>query len=161
MRVHLRFSNKDDDLCRWRHSIKSNLLTEYIARILIAESKGKIAYIPNADKLSSKIRPCDISVYILDEDAVQYILSIPPRSRNGKIKAVIRKHLQSQRFAVKEMDPQVILLQKSESPVKQTPLSVEERKASETQTSANKKPQYTETEEDRAAIQALIAMSGE
>jgi len=160
MRLHLRFNNKDEDLCRWRHSIKGNLLTEYICRIVTAESKGQIAYIPNAQKSSSKQRACDITVYISDEDAVQYILSIPQQRRNRKIKAVIRKHLQSQDYASREAG------KSTSSPERKTQriTSTKDANLNSTRfknTTAKKEPVHHETEEDRAALMALIAMSGE
>lgn len=33
LRVHLRLNETDRDLCRWRHSIRCNMLTSYVSQI--------------------------------------------------------------------------------------------------------------------------------
>ena len=60
MKVHLRLTEKDVDLCRWRHSIKHGMMTYYVGQILLAEAQGKIAYLPTAFDLSEKKDPCDV-----------------------------------------------------------------------------------------------------
>lgn len=100
MRVHLRFSEKDRDLCRWRHSIKRNMLTYYICQILRAEIQGGIAFIPDLENVSANTNPCDVFMKIDDPELSGFIMAIPEYSRNSRIKSVIRKHLKSQVFAV-------------------------------------------------------------
>lgn len=37
LRVHLRLNETDRDLCRWRHSIRCNMLTGYVSQITVAD----------------------------------------------------------------------------------------------------------------------------
>ena len=96
MRVHLRFSEKDIDLCRWRHSLKKNVLTHYIRQILLSEIRGEIAYLPAATRLSTNSDSCNIFMILKEKDIEDYLLSIPQYKRNSTIKRIIRKHLQAQ-----------------------------------------------------------------
>ena len=52
MRVHLRFSKKDPDLCKWRHSVSGKMLSFYLNSILSAELHNRIAFIPQTVLLS-------------------------------------------------------------------------------------------------------------
>lgn len=161
MRVHLRFTEKDRDLCRWRHSIKRKMLTYYICQILRAEIAGKIAFIPEPDSFSSDTSSCDVFMKINDSEIENFIISIPEYKRNSKIKFIIRKHLHSQMNATdnvyqfKNNEPTDAPMNKptkskqlNQTPVENTPPKTKQK-------------QYVESEEDRAAILALIAMGGE
>lgn len=39
MKVHLRLTEKDVDLCRWRHSVKKRMFTYYVSQILLSEMR--------------------------------------------------------------------------------------------------------------------------
>ena len=99
LRVHLRLNETDCDLCRWRHSIRCNMLTSYVSQILKAEACGEIAVLPVFDKISADDTPCDVYMLIDDTDIIEFITSIPVYRRNSKIKSIIRKHLHSQMTA--------------------------------------------------------------
>lgn len=161
MRVHLRFSEKDRDLCRWRHSIKRNMLTYYICLILRAEIVGKIAFIPELDSLSPDVSPCDVFMIINDPEIVKFIISIPEYKRNSKIKFIIRKHLHSQIRAIDNVwqyeGNATADAPQEKSPVESKPKELIVEKIPK----ENNQPKYVESEEDRAAILALIAMGGE
>ena len=161
MRVHLRFSEKDRDLCRWRHSIKRKMLTYYICQILRAEIAGNIAFIPEPDSLSQDISSCDVFMLINDPEIVNFIVSIPEYKRNSKIKFIIRKHLHSQMRATDNIwqhECQAIAYVPRE---KNFVSSQSNETSVEKKTTENNQQKYTESEEDRAAILALIAMGGE
>lgn len=59
-RLHLRLTEKDRDLCRWRHSVKNKMLTYYICQILTAEMRGEIAFLHGFKGMSANDEPCDI-----------------------------------------------------------------------------------------------------
>ena len=86
MKVHLRLTERDVDLCRWRHSIKWGMMTYYIGQILIAEANGNIAYLPTALTLSGKTDPCDVYMVFTDKQIIDYLLTFPARRRNDIIK---------------------------------------------------------------------------
>ena len=86
LRVHLRLNETDRDLCRWRHSIRCNMLTSYVSQILKAEACGEIAVLPVFDKISADDTPCDVYMLIDDTDIIEFITSIPVYRRNSKIK---------------------------------------------------------------------------
>lgn len=161
MRVHLRFSEKDRDLCRWRHSIKRKMLTYYICQVLRAEIAGKIAFIPEPDSFSSDTSSCDVFMKINDPEIERFVISIPEYKRNSKIKFIIRKHLHSQMSATEN-----IYQFESKEPAG-VPMNMPAKSRKPDQIAIEKKPkeinqkQYVESEEDRAAILALIAMGGE
>lgn len=160
MRVHLRFSEKDRDLCRWRHSIKRNMLTYYICQMLRAEMQGDIAFIPDLKNVSVNTTPCDVFMKIDDPELSGFIMAIPEYSRNSRIKSVIRKHLKSQMFAV---EPTFYENANSGTNFSQQKTSVksETKREAIKEKTVPEKEHYTESEEDRAAILALIAMGGE
>ena len=96
MRVHLRFTEKDTDLCRWRHSVKRNMLSYYLNQIMLAEINGKIAFIPNSASVSVDSSPCDVTWRINNYEIEEYLIQIPSYKRNGQIKEIIRRHLDAQ-----------------------------------------------------------------
>lgn len=161
MKVHLRLSEKDVDLCRWRHAVKNRMITHYIRQILFSEIRGEIAYLPNAMSLSTKADPCEVYMNFTDPQIVEYLLSFPAYRRNATLKRLIRKHLQAQ-------------LRQSERPVVyQTTVEIKSE-AGKSHRSPQKEPpkvlapvrsepkrEIVESEEDRAAILALIALGGE
>lgn len=89
LRVHLRLNETDRDLCRWRHSIRCNMLTSYVSQILKAEACGEIAVLPVFDKISADDTPCDVYMLIDDTDIIEFITSIPVYRRNSKIKSIM------------------------------------------------------------------------
>lgn len=161
MRVHLRFTEKDRDLCRWRHSIKRNMLTYYICQILRAEIVGKIAFIPEPDSFSPDTSSCDVFMKINDPEIENFVISIPEYKRNSKIKFIIRKHLHSQ---MKATDNVYQLESKVDVDLprgKPTESSQTKKEIIEEAPKEKVQKQIVESEEDRAAILALIAMGGE
>lgn len=162
MRVHLRFTEKDRDLCRWRRSVKPNMLSYYITQILLSEIRGEVAYLPVSIKTSADASPCDANLILKDEAVEAFISAIPRYKRNGTIKRIIRKHLQAQHLA-----SEMVVVQSDNSGKLPTqsapviePVSKPAPKPKEKQTEIPKND-YVESEEDRAAILALIAMGGE
>ena len=154
LRVHLRLNETDRDLCRWRHSIRCNMLTSYVSQILKAEACGEIAVLPVFDKISADDTPYD--VYMLIDDT-----SIPVYRRNSKIKSIIRKHLHSQMTANGK-----VLFGFAEPAAKSRPKANNEREVPKPSVYEEPKPQvneeeHGETDEDREALLALIALGGE
>lgn len=161
MKVHLRLTERDVDLCRWRHSIKWGMMTYYVGQILIAETNGKIAYLPTALNLSAKTNPCDVYMIFTDKKIVEFLQSFPARKRNDHLKRIIRKHLKAQigqqinelAYQEPEVEKKIPAPKpknnKSVIPKVDKPIVNEPRK------------EIVESEEDRAAILALIAMGGE
>lgn len=161
MRVHLRFTEKDRDLCRWKHSIKRNMLTYYICQILRAEIAGKIAFIPEPDSFSPDTSSCDVFMKINDPEIENFVISIPEYKRNSKIKFIIRKHLHSQMNATDNVY-QFENNEPADAPMIKPAKSKQLDQIPDENTHPKTNPkQYVESEEDRAAILALIAMGGE
>jgi len=161
MKVHLRLTEKDVDLCRWRHSIKWGMMTFYVGQILIAEANGKIAYLPTALDLSAKTDPCDVYMIFTDKKIVEYLQSFPARKRNDHLKRIIRKHLKAQTgqqiddFAYQ--GPEAEKKSPTPKPKNNKPVISKVEKT----TVSEPRKEIVESEEDRAAILALIAMGGE
>ena len=161
LRVHLRLNETDRDLCRWRHSIRCNMLTSYVSQILKAEACGEIAVLPVFDKISADDTPCDVYMLIDDTDIIEFITSIPVYRRNSRIKSIIRKHLHSQMTANGKA-----LFGFAEPAAKSRPKANKEREISkptvyeEPKTQVNEE-EHGETDEDREALLALIALGGE
>lgn len=161
MKVHLRLTERDVDLCRWRHSIKWGMMTFYVGQILIAEANGKIAYLPTALELSAKTDPCDVYMVFTDKKIVEYLQSFPTRKRNDILKRIIRKHLKAQTGQqVNDLAyqvPEVEMKSPTAKPKKDKPVIPKAEKP----TVSESRKEIIESEEDRAAILALIAMGGE
>ena len=161
MKVHLRLTEKDVDLCRWRHSIKWGMMTFYVGQILITEANGKIAYLPTALDLSAKTDPCDVYMIFTDKKIVEYLQSFPARKRNDHLKRIIRKHLKAQTgqqindFAYQ--GPEAEKKSPTPKPKNNKPVISKVEKT----TVSEPRKEIVESEEDRAAILALIAMGGE
>lgn len=173
MRVHLRFTMRDPDLCRWHHSIDGRMVSFFINSILSAELQGKIAYLPQTVSLSSDASPCDISLRVDSESVREFLMGIPKNTRSRVVREIIRKHLRAQT----EIKP------KKTSPFSSDVLLVPEKKIRVTVAPAKKKPKpkvekrppktiekpedkpvdkpKEETEEEREMRMALIAMAGE
>ncbi len=161
MKVHLRLTEKDVDLCRWRHSVKNRMITYYISQILLSEMRGEIAYIPTALRLSAKTEPCEVYMNFTDPQIVEFLLSFPAFRRNATLKRIIRKHLQAQTGqTVKSVVYQVTAETRPKSVI---PSKEDKKPIPKTEKPKNTEPkkEYVESEEDRAAILALIAMGGE
>ncbi len=161
MKVHLRLTEKDVDLCRWRHSVKKGMMTYYIGQILLSEALGKIACLPTALRPSAKKDPCDVYMVFTDPQIIEFLLTFPAARRNATLKRIIRKHLeaqngQSERDAVYQ--DRVGTRAKKPMPPKEP-----ERTApkADKPITAGARREIVESEEDRAAILALIAMGGE
>lgn len=161
MKVHLRLTERDVDLCRWRHSIKWGMMTFYVGQILIAEANGKIAYLPTALNLSAKTDPCDVYMIFTDKKIVEYLQSFPARKRNDILKRIIRKHLKAQTgqqvndFAYQGQEVE------KKSPVPKPKNNKPAMPKEDKPTVSEPRKEIIESEEDRAAILALIAMGGE
>ena len=161
MKVHLRLTEKDVDLCRWRHSIKHGMMTYYVGQILLAEAQGKIAYLPTAFDLSEKKDPCDVYMVFTDSDIISFLMTFPVSRRNATLKKIIRKHLRSQNDHGKDNIVYPTKTHIKEKTVKNQPAPYKKVTAEENSVSTKTKKVITETDEERAAILALIAMSGE
>lgn len=159
MKVHLRLTEKDVDLCRWRHSIKHGMMTYYVGQILLAEAQGKIACLPSVSAYSEKKDPCDVYMVFTDSDIISLLLTFPVSRRNATLKKIIRKHLRLQSEQGNENVVYPTKTQSKEKTVKNQPAPYKKVTAEEKPVST--KRVITETEEERAAILALIAMSGE
>ncbi len=161
MRVHLRLTEKDVDLCRWRHSVKKRMITYYVGQVLLSEMRGEIAYIPTALSLSANSQPCEVYMNFTDSLIVDYLSTFPPFKRNAMLKKIIRKHLQTQ----SKYSKKVFVYQGSEElKPNENQLLTKSRKVlpkEEKPVRAVPKKEIVESEEDRAAILALIALGGE
>ena len=163
MRVHLRLTEKDVDLCRWRRSVKRRMFTYYVSQILFCEMRGEIAYLPTSLSLSASGEPCEVYMEFTDPQIVDYLSGFPEFKRNATLKRIIRKHLQLQtgmpkNYIVYQSEPEAQAIVKKTTPTKtvrkappviKEPVKPEPRK------------EIVESVEDRAAILALIAMGGE
>ena len=181
MRFHLRFLRADPDLCKWRHSVESRMLSFYINSILYAEIHKKIAYIPQSVLLSMDAAPCDIHLRINSPEVEAYILAIPQKQRNTAVKEVIRKHLRAQTgIRAVTQNPFAKNIQMTppgdyDAPavtVSVRPAPAKKEKKPAPQIAANEKPvkkqeatvlpeKEGETDEEREMRMALIAMAGE
>ena len=163
MRVHLRLSRKDADLCRWKESVKYRLLNYWILQILYAEMNDECVRIPVDRKTSFKTSPCEITLRIPEGDVLEaYIKAIPQQQRNARIKGIIRKHLLAQehpdRIDIQNKNYSIsrnVDIKMTRPPKSQIPDSLSVKESLPVQ------KVYEESEEDRTAILALIAMSGE
>lgn len=161
MKVHLRLTEKDVDLCRWRHSLKRGMITFYIAQILLSEIRGEIAYLPTAFRVSAKSDPCEVYMNFTDPQIIEYLSSFPAFRRNATLKRLIRKHLQAQSGRTEKA---VLYQEEAEPKIRKAPPSKEAQKnvhKPEKPVKEEPKREIVESEEDRAAILALIAMGGE
>lgn len=163
MRVHLRLTEKDVDLCRWRRSLKRRMITYYVSQILFCEIRGEIAYLPTSFSVSASGEPCEVYMEFTDPQIVEYLSGFPEFKRNATLKRIIRKHLQLQKsqpknYMVYQSEPEDLPFVKKAAPQKKVrtappvikkPIQPEPRK------------EIVESDEDRAAILALIAMGGE
>lgn len=158
MRVHLRFTEKDTDLCRWRHSVKRNMLSYYLNQIMLAEINGKIAFIPNSASVSVDSSPCDVTWRINNNEIEEYLIQIPSYKRNGQIKEIIRKHLNAQGMLMTGFSvPTETKPAKEQAKIKKQP----RKQFIPPQVQAKQKEEFVQTDEERDAIMALIAMGGE
>lgn len=86
-RLHLRLTEKDRDLCRWRHAVKNKMLTYYICQILTAEMRGEIAFLHGFKGMSANDEPCDIFMRV-KTDIIGFIAAMPENRQNAHIKNI-------------------------------------------------------------------------
>lgn len=161
MKVHLRLTEKDVDLCRWRHSVKKGLMTYYVGQIILSEARGEIAYLPTALNLSTRTDPCDVYMVFNDQRIIESLLKIPAFRRNATLKRVIRKHLRAQ---IGQPEKSVVYQIQHEKKRGTTAMQKESKKTvlkADKPIVSEPRKEIVESEEDRAAILALIAMGGE
>lgn len=164
MRLHLRFTEKDGDLCRWRYSLKTKMLSHYICQILIAEMKNETASLPEKINISNECRPCDIYVRISDEQLEEFILKMPPLKRTAYVKDIIRKHLKVRGVKVNNFSEPKKTVGKFKNKKESIPVEQQYADRHENETLPDEtetKKQMEVSEEDRNALMALIAMGGE
>ncbi len=160
-RLHLRLTEKDRDLCRWRHSVKNKMLTYYICQILTAEMRGEIAFLHGFKGMSASDEPCDIFMRVKDPDIIGFIAAMPENRQNATIKNIIRKHLYSQTAASGNL-----FFSPVPSPVSARPKAVTKKEFPESAFREERdgtvaEEVHCETDEDREALLALIALGGE
>ncbi len=173
--MHIRFTKKDPDLCRWKHSIDARMLSFYINNILLAELLGRTAYLPQIVSLSADESPCDMMITPLSADIESFWNSIPHNKRSNIIKEIIRKHLRAQsNIRKKNVDPfaENVLISSGNLPdieVK-TAISTTQKPKKNVNPESLVKPttkskpiveEKEESEEEREMRMALIAMAGE
>lgn len=161
MRVHLRLTEKDTDLCKWRCSVKKRMITYYIGQILLSEKRGEIAYIPTALRMTANTEPCEVYMNFTNAEIVEYLSAFPLNKRNETLKRIICKHLQAQS---RQMEKGVVYQDTTEvKPLRVSLQKIPEKKRPTADKPANIEPkkEIHESEEDRAAVLALIEMCRE
>ncbi len=93
MRIHFVIGKKDADIAYWVKSLPYGCFSNYVVKILKAESKKKTANIPVPPEEGLLFRNIDTSIYVKDKQIINMIINNNLGKKTPFIKKVIRKHI--------------------------------------------------------------------
>lgn len=147
--------------CFYQERVNSNIRFYFSDSdtVELAEINGKIAFILNSASVSVDSSPCDVTWRINNDEIEDYLFQIPSYKRNGQIKEIIRKHLNAQGMLITGFS--VPIETKQPKAKEQRKIEKQPRKRFTPPAQEKTKEEFVQTDEERDAIMALIAMGGE
>ena len=102
--IHFVLSPEDGDLIGWLRSLPKRSFNKTVNRILVSESYGEIAPLPCAFSSAEVAEEVQCRIVLRDEKAEKLVSAMPYGEVTGRIKEILRRHIQANQTRPKEID---------------------------------------------------------
>ena len=102
--IHFVLSPEDGDLIGWLRSLPKRSFNKTVNRILVSESYGEIAPLPCAFSSAEVAEEVQCRIVLRDEKAEKLVSAMPYGEVAGRIKEILRRHIQANQTRPKEID---------------------------------------------------------
>ena len=102
--IHFVLSPEDGDLIGWLRSLPKRSFNKTVNRILVSESYGEIAPLPCAFSSAEVAEEVQCRIVLRDEKAEKLVSSMPYGEVTGRLKEILRRHIQANQTRPKEID---------------------------------------------------------
>lgn len=102
--IHFVLPPEDGDLIGWLRSLPKRSVNKTVNRILVSESYGEIATLPCAFSSAEVAEEVQCRIVLRDEKAEKLVSSIPYGEVTGRLKEILRRHIQANQTRPKEID---------------------------------------------------------
>ena len=102
--IHFVLSPEDGDLIGWLRSLPKRSFNKTVNRILISESCGEVAPLPCTFSSAKVAKEVQCRIVLRDEKAEKLVSSIPYGEVTGRLKDILRRHIQANQTRPKEVD---------------------------------------------------------
>ena len=102
--IHFVLSPEDGDLIGWLRSLPKRSFNKTVNQILVSESRGEIALLPCTFSFAEVAEEVQCRIVLRDEKAERFVSSIPYGEVTGRLKDILRRHIQASQTRPKEID---------------------------------------------------------
>lgn len=102
--IHFVLSPEDGDLIGWLRSLPKRSFNKTVNRILVSESYGEIAPLPCTFSSAKVVKDVQCRIVLRDEKAEKFVSSMPYGEVTGRLKEILRRHIQANQTRPKEID---------------------------------------------------------
>ena len=102
--IHFVLSPEDGDLIGWLRSLPKRSFNKTVNRILVSESHGAIALLPCTFSSAEVTKEVQCRIVLRDEKAEKFVSSMPYGEVSGRLKEILRRHIQVNQTRPKEID---------------------------------------------------------
>lgn len=102
--IHFVLSPEEGDLIGWLRSLPKRSFNKTINRILVSESCGEVALLPCIFSSAEVTKEVQCRIVLRDEKAEKFVSSMPYGEVSGRLKEILRRHIQVNQTRPKEID---------------------------------------------------------
>lgn len=102
--IHFVLLPEDGDLIGWLRSLPKRSFNKTVNQILVSESRGEIALLPCAFSSAKVAKEVQCRIVLRDEKAEKFVSSMPYGEVSGRLKEILRRHIQVNQTRPKEID---------------------------------------------------------
>lgn len=102
--IHFVLSPEDGDLIGWLRSLPKRSFNKTVNRILVGESCGEVALLPCTFSSTEVAEEVQCRIVLRDEKAEKLVASIPYGEVTGRLKEILRRHIEANQTRPKEVD---------------------------------------------------------
>ena len=102
--IHFVLSPEDGDLIGWLRSLPKRSFNKTVNQILVSESRGEIALLPCSFSSAKVAKEVQCRIVLRDEKAEKFVSSMPYGEVSGRLKEILRRHIQVNQTRPKEID---------------------------------------------------------
>lgn len=107
--IHFVLSPEDGDLIGWLRSLPKRSFNKTVNRILVSESCGEVAPLPCTFSSAEVAEEVQCRIVLRDEKAEKLVSSIPYGEVTGRLKKILRRHIEANQTKPKEVDARQLL----------------------------------------------------
>lgn len=102
--IHFVLSPEDGDLIGWLRSLPKRSFNKAVNRILVSESRSEIALLPCIFSSAKVVKDVQCRIVLRDEKAEKLVSAMPYGEVTGRLKNILRRHIQANQTRPKEID---------------------------------------------------------